>query len=214
MSIPTELDLGLDRLWRSEDHRGHTSGFGTTKQGQALARKYREQLADSIRTADRGKRRRDKTVWSALRDIGDAALALRLLVAGVSVAAANYLGTDDDGEKNFRDIAQHIGRNIRPFINEREVNLKVGAWGIEMLISLPVFQLDGEILKMTGAAYDLMDGVLARAVASHPLLSPLTTPPAQWTQVRKGGLPADHWPRGFHSFVNAIDRLRLRRARL
>ena len=195
MSIPNELDRGLDRLWRSEDHRGHTTGFGTSAQGQALARKYREQLAKRI-GGDRTKRRRDKTVWRALKDIGDAALAVRLLVAGVSVAAANYLGTDDEGEKNLRDIALWIGRNIRPSVSEREVNLKVGAWGIEMLLSLPAFKLDGELLKMTATAYDLMDGVLARAVASHPLLSPLTTPPVPWTHVRTGGLPADHWAAG------------------
>ena len=65
-----------------------------------------------------------------------------------------------------------------------------------MLTSLPVFALDGDdgdILKMTAAADVLMDEVLDRAVVNNPLLSPLTTQPPDWTQVRKGGLPADHW---------------------
>ena len=35
--------------------------------------------------------------------------------------------------------------------------------------------------------------VLARAVKANPLLTPLHTPPDDWTQVRTGGLPADHW---------------------
>jgi len=40
-----------------------------------------------------------------------------------------------------------------------------------------------------------MDDVIVNGVKNNPLLSPLTTPPEPWTQVRKGGLPADHWAR-------------------
>jgi DNA-directed RNA polymerase len=65
--------------------------------------------------------------------------------------------------------------------------------GYQHVTELPVFALDGNVLKMTAAADQLMDAVLAHAVASNPLLSPLTEPPEPWTQVRKGGLPADHW---------------------
>jgi DNA-directed RNA polymerase, mitochondrial len=189
---PKEFDRSLDRVLRSEDHRRAATGFGTTKQGQRLAREYREQLAARIAT-DRTYGRRDKSVWRALKGMGDDALAIRLLVAGISVAEDGDLGADDDGVTNFRDQALFIGRNLG---QQRLTALKVGAWGVNMLTSLPVFALDGDdgdILKMTVGADILMDEVLDRAVASNPLLSPLTTPPEPWTQVRKGGLPADHW---------------------
>jgi hypothetical protein len=208
---PKELDRSLDRLLRSEEHRTRTTGFGTTKQGQALARQYREQLAGRI-AADRGVRlsknegplademhrwlarhklrkpRRDREMWRALKGINDDTLAIRLLVAGISVAEGGDLGTDDDGKKNLRDQALWIGR-----CQQSVPGLKVGAWGINMLTELPVFALDGNVLKMTAAADVLMDAVLDRAVASNPLFSPLNAPPLDWTQVRKGGLPADHW---------------------
>jgi hypothetical protein len=62
------------------------TGLGTTKQGRALARQYREQLADEI-----GKDHahgRHRVVWKHLKSDGDDALALRLLVAGISVCTA------------------------------------------------------------------------------------------------------------------------------
>jgi DNA-directed RNA polymerase len=62
-----------------------------------------------------------------------------------------------------------------------------------MLQSLPIFGLDGHILKLTATADDIMDEALARAVKNNPLLSPLTAPPPDWTQIGTGGLPADHW---------------------
>ena len=35
--------------------------------------------------------------------------------------------------------------------------------------------------------------MIERGAKANPLLSPLLTPPEPWTQVRKGGLPPDHW---------------------
>jgi DNA-directed RNA polymerase len=219
MSKPTDFERSRERLLDAEDHRSEATGFGTTKQGQALAREYREQLAERIAAdlgrgvvsgdraawADVPKLRkplmsksrahvRDKAVVRALKDIDAETISLRLLIAGVSVSENGNLGVDDDGEKNFREQARWIGGNLIGTQHHRKLNFKVGAWGIDKLISLPVFGLDtGDILKMTAAADVLMDDVLNRAVASNPLLSPLTTPPVPWTQVRKGGLPADHW---------------------
>lgn len=133
-------------------------------------------------------------VWRALKGIDDATLAIRLLVAGISVAESGDLGVDDNGEKNFRDQALWVGRLVYFGHHQRKLRFKIGAWGIDMLTCLPVFALDdGDVLKMTAPVDELMDEVLARAVAKHPLLSPLPTPPVPWTQVRKGGLPADHW---------------------
>jgi hypothetical protein len=131
-------------------------------------------------------------VWKALTGIKDDDLALRLLVAGISICVSDALGVDDDGEKNFRDIALWIGCNLG---HHRDIGLKVGAWGINRLITLPVFGLDGDILILTDDVHDFMDDVLARAVQRNPFLSPLTEPPVPWTQVRTGCLPKDHWAR-------------------
>jgi DNA-directed RNA polymerase, mitochondrial len=184
-----EFDRSLERLARSEEHRTRTTGLGTTKV-RHLARQYRQPLADRI-AEDRDCGRRDKGVWRALRGIDDNALAITLLVAGISVSEPGELGADDNGEKNYRDQARWIGRN---FGQQRELGLKVGAWGINLLQSLPAFALDtGDVLRMTSSADAFMDDVLARAVKANPLLTPLTEPPVPWTQVHKGGLPADHW---------------------
>jgi hypothetical protein len=43
-----DYDRSLERVARSEDQRARITGFGTTKQGRALARQYCERLADSI----------------------------------------------------------------------------------------------------------------------------------------------------------------------
>jgi hypothetical protein len=140
---PDELDLSVGRLLDREDSRTRTTGLGTTKQGHALARQYRQPLVDRI-TEDRTYGRRDRDVWRALKGIDDNALAITLLVAGISVSEPGELGADDNGEKNYRDQARWIGRN---FGQQRELGLKVGAWGINMLQSLPAFALDtGDVL--------------------------------------------------------------------
>jgi hypothetical protein len=46
--MSTDFDRSVERVARSEEQRARTTGFGTTKQGQALVRKYRGQLADRI----------------------------------------------------------------------------------------------------------------------------------------------------------------------
>jgi DNA-directed RNA polymerase, mitochondrial len=189
-TTPSEFDRSIKPLMDAEDHRSRTTGFGTTKQGQELARQNRQQLADRIR-ADRTNGRRVKAAWGALKGLDDQTIALRLLVAGISVAEPNGPGVDDDGQKNFRDQALWIGRNF----NQRgDLGLKVGAWGIDMLTSLEAFGLDvGDVLKMTARVDEIMDDVIVNGVKNNPLLSPLTTPPKPWTQVRNGGLPDDHW---------------------
>jgi len=108
--------------WSTARINAPSAGFGTTKQGQALARQYCPQLAESIK-ANRALGR-PKPVWKALRGIGDEDLALRLLIAGVSVCYAPNLGVDSEGQKNFRDIALWIGRNLG---HRGELGFKVGA---------------------------------------------------------------------------------------
>ena len=103
------------------------------------------------------------------------------------------LGSDSDGQKNFRDIAFWIGRNLG---HRGELGLKVGAWGVDMLLSLPIFALvEGDVLDipLTEPLDAFLNDVVERGTKANPLLSPLLTPPEPWTQVRKGGLPPDHW---------------------
>ena len=73
----------------------------------------------------------------------------------------------------------------------------MGEWAFNMLLALPgVFALDpADVLELTADANDFLDEVLSQAVDNNPLLYPVTTPPLDWTQVNKGGLPAEHWAR-------------------
>src|SRR5262245_6677858 len=128
--------------------------------------KWRE-VGPSVRNVD---------VLRAIKDLDDEELAFRLLVAGISVSEANKLGSDDDGVKNFRATAEWIGRNLGQ--QRGELGIKVGAWGINRLIELPIFALDvGDILKLTASADDIMDEALAHALKNNTFLSPLTEPP-------------------------------------
>jgi DNA-directed RNA polymerase, mitochondrial len=186
-----DYDRSLERLARSEYQRAKLSGFGTTRQGQALARQYHTRLAERI-NAERATGR-PKHIWKALRGHENDDLALRLLIAGVSVCYAADLGSDADGQKNFRDIALWIGRNLG---QKGELGFRAGAWGVDMLLSLPIFALvDGDVLDipLTERLDAFLNDVVERGVKANPLLSPLLTPPEPWTQVRKGGLPTDHW---------------------
>ena len=87
-----DYDRSLERVARSEDQRAKLSGFGTTKQGQALARRYHTRLADKI-SAERATGH-PKPTWKALRGLENDDLALRLLIAGVTVCYAPDLGSD------------------------------------------------------------------------------------------------------------------------
>ena len=193
--MDNDRDRSVERLARSEETSTHLTGFGTTKQGQAIRRQFNDQLAEII-AANRGAPdRRERPVWGALKGIKTDDLALRLLTAGITVSYAGDLGVDDDGEKNFRDIACWIGRKLVS-IRDRELAFKVGVWGIDRLCALPIFELrdDGILeLLLTDQLDTLLDDVLVRAIVANPLLTPSAAPPQPWTGVRKGGLPSGHW---------------------
>jgi DNA-directed RNA polymerase len=124
-------------------------------------------------------------------DRDDENLALRLLIAGISVCDSNTLGTDKYGEKTFRDIALWIGRNLSC---QGELALRVGGWGVEMLRTLPIFVLEaGDVLAPSALAVEFVSAFLARHIRNNPWLSPFATPPEPWTGIRKGLLPPDHW---------------------
>ena len=75
-----DYDRSLERVVRGEDQRAKLAGFGTTKQGRSLVRQFWKQLTDHI-----GPNRGSKAIQKALRGTSDEDLALRLLVAGLSV---------------------------------------------------------------------------------------------------------------------------------
>ncbi len=189
----SELHRNAERIAAAEEARAKLTGFGTNKQGRAIERQFHDQLVDII-TANRGASRRERPVWGALRGIEIDDLALRLLTAGISLSADDNLGVDDDGKKNFRDIALWIARNLVS-IRDRKLALKVGVWGINQLCELPLFELQDDVLELvlTDKLDTLLDDVLVRAITSNPLLTPPATPPQPWTQVRAGGLPPGHW---------------------
>ena len=191
--MDNDLDRSAERLARSEETRASLTGFGTNKQGQAIERQFHDQLADDI-AANRGDHRRERPVWAALKGIKIDDLALRLLTAGITVCADDGLGVDDDGQKNFRDIALWIARNLVA-VQDRELALKIGTWGINRLLSLPIFEESDGVLELvlTDRLDTLLDDVLFRAIAANPLLTPSAAPPQPWTGARKGGLPSGHW---------------------
>jgi DNA-directed RNA polymerase len=187
----SDLDRSYERLNRQEQSRARIGGEGITKSGLALACRYSPTLAGHIH-ADRI-RPRDRRPWQALKDIDDETLALRLLSNGISVSADNKLGVNGDGNKTFRDQALWVARNFG-IKGDRELLLRVGVWGINMLLTLPIFVSgDDDVLLPSELAIEFVGDFLARQIKNNPLLSPLTELPAPWTGFRKGGLPLDHW---------------------
>ena len=193
--MDNDLNRNAERIAGSEEARAKLTGFGTTRQGQAISRRYHDRLVELIDANRADPARRERAVWGALRGIKNGDLAVRLLIAGITVAYVDDLGTDSDGDKNFRDIALWIARNLAN-IRDRELALKVGVWGINRLRELPIFELgDDDVLELvlTNRLDLFLDEELLRAIKANPLLVPSADPPQPWTQVRTGGLPVGHW---------------------
>jgi hypothetical protein len=193
--MDTDLNRSIGRLAKSEDTRAALTGFGTNKQGQAITRLYLGPLADAIAANRTAPAIRERPIWRVLKDVRTDDLALRLLVAGITVSYASDLGTDSDGQKNFRDVALWIARNLVN-IRDRDPLVRVGEWGVNRLLSLAIFRRgDDDIIELDlSAPLDaLLDEVLLRAITTNPLLAPSAKPPEPWTGVRKGGVPAGHW---------------------
>jgi hypothetical protein len=190
-----DLNRSAEHIACVEEARARSTGFGTTKQGRAIERQFHEQLAEIIAANREVPDRRERPVWRALKDIKIDDLTLRLLTAGITVCHGNDLGVDDDDQKNFRDIALWIARNLFP-TRDRELALKVGVWGINGLCKLPIFELGDDdvlVLVLSDCLDALLDDVLLHAIKTNPLLAPSADPPQPWTQVRRGGLPSGHW---------------------
>jgi len=189
------FDHTLNRVLNSEAGRAKATGFGTGKQGTALVRHYLPQL-NSIIHADRRAKNRDRAVWRALRGMDDY-LGPLLLTAGVTICGDDKQGADKrSGLKTFRSQAWWLGAHFGDFKDDRKLRLKVGAWGLDKLSKLPLFEFDGEVLSIPpDTEDDLLNSVILRSVAWDPFLFPVAKVPEPWTQIRTGVLPPDHWAR-------------------
>jgi DNA-directed RNA polymerase len=187
-----DLEHSRNRWLDQEEVRAGLTGHGTTRQGQAIVRKYRDALA-KLMLADR-RRARDKALAHALRGLS----VDRLLTMGITAAAGDGIGVDDDGIKNFRDQAIWLGEHITDRVNDRDVQFKAGQWAIQLLARLPIFILDDDVLTLplTPDLDDFLDGVVQRGYESQFFLWPTAERPEPWSQVSKGGLPAsNNWAR-------------------
>jgi DNA-directed RNA polymerase, mitochondrial len=190
--MSADLDKSVERLVDAEGRTAYSVGHSLTRQGQALTAKYLPVLIGLIE-AEKKRRRSDWAIWPSLRSIKTDALALRLLVAGVNVAAADDLGVDrKTGDKTYLDIALWLGRHFN-FNLRGEIGFKVGAWAIDLLSRLPCFEIKDGILILGAPVADFFDAAMAEAVKDHPLLTPRLEPPQPWTQFHRGALPPDHW---------------------
>ena len=209
--IQGDLDRSIERIVKAEEQRASFTGFGNTKQGQALWRAYRGPLAQAI-DADRfgltGKeaeaaggavksfkdlagllparhrKPKHRAVSNALRGRQSNDIADLLLHAGLTI------GTGDPSSPG--DAGRAIGRLLG---FKGKVALQVGMWGINMLLTLPNFVDEGGIptLLLTDDTDDLLNEAVESAARVRPLLLPLAEPPVPWTGVRSGVTPPDHW---------------------
>jgi DNA-directed RNA polymerase len=159
--------------------------------GQALTRKYVNALAKHIE-ADRSERH-SAGVLPVLEEIDD--LPLKLLSLGITVAAASTLGVNKDGKKTYTAIALWLGRHIYQQTEDVELALRLGAWGVRMLIKLPFFAYDADadaegpvlMLKYSNRLLEWLDETRANSAAGRDLL-PSPTQPEPWTKFRQGDL--------------------------
>ena len=131
--MDSDLNLSAERIADSEDSARSPERLRHDQAGPCNRATIPRQLADIITANRDAPAPRERSVWGALKGIKIDDLALRLLTAGITVCFAADLGADDDGQKNFRDIALWISRNLVS-TRDRELALKVGVWGINRLV--------------------------------------------------------------------------------
>jgi DNA-directed RNA polymerase len=208
-----DIERSFDRLNRSEEHRAGKHGLGATRQSLHVRRTYWPQLATTI--TENRTQSRDKALWRALKGMSVDDLAKDLLGIGLTVSASDRLGIDrKTGNKTYIDIAEAIAWNLIPKCRDRKLRIKVGHWAIEMLQTLPIFALEGDILVLTAKLDEVLDDFFVEQIIKKPLLSPIFEPPVPWTRIRKGGVPGNysislvsgHHPRTERAWRHAIAR--------
>ena len=187
-----DFEHSRGRWYDQEELRAKLTGWGTNRQGHAIRRKYREQLAQVL-AADR-RRPRNREIWAALKDVDPDVM----LANGITAAAGEGIGTDDDGIKNFRDQAIWLGQHSGLKRPQRDLEYKIGAWAINMLNALPVFTRGEDrvlTLPLTPSLDQWLNAVVEDGIRNNAFFFPSAEPPEPWTQVGKGGLPPNPWQR-------------------
>jgi DNA-directed RNA polymerase len=199
-----DVDHSRERWLKQEQLRANLTGLGLNHEGHAIRRKYRGQLKRQL-DADR-RQRRNMEIWRALKDAGLVGIDIRtdqfvdrLLGMGLTAAADERVGVDDDGIKKLRGQALWLGQHLGLSRSQRVLEFKVGAWAIDQLRTLPVFALDEDrvlTLRLTTGLYEWLKSVVEDGVRSNAFFFPSAEPPEPWTQVSKGGLsPSNDWAR-------------------
>jgi hypothetical protein len=118
---------------------------------------------------------------------------------GITVAAGDGIGVDDDGIKSFPNQVIWLGEHITDRVNDRDLQFRAGQWAIQILARLPIFTKDEDdvlTLPLTPELDDFLDGVVQRGYEGQFFLWPTADEPEPWSQVSKGGLPAsNNWAR-------------------
>src|SRR6516164_6011505 len=101
-----DVDHSRERWLKQEQLRANLTGLGLNHEGHAIRRKYRGQLKRQL-DADR-RQRRNMEIWRALKDAGLVGIDIRtdqfvdrLLGMGLTAAADERVGVDDDGIKKL-----------------------------------------------------------------------------------------------------------------
>ena len=199
--METDRNRTIERLAKGEATRARVTGFGTTKQGQAIARLYRKQLAKAIKANSDAPALRERVVWGALKGIKVDDLAIRLHSWPASPFPTLMTSAlTSEGNKSPREIALWIARNLT-LIRDRELAAKIGAWGVNRLLSLPIFEERDGILELdlTESLDTLLDDVLVRAIVANPLLTPSATSTTDNAGKRPGRGPGRRETAGCYS---------------
>lgn len=193
LRIIDPMDRSIERELKHEGRCIQLNGFGHSLQGRTFHRHFFSKLVDAI-YRDLAKPI-DKGVWRRhlkQMDIGE--IADRLLVAGLTVGHER---------QKFGIVASWIGKCLGQ--SDKQVALRVGTWGVNMLLELPIFSLEGSdqilTLHWSNDLHQLVAETLARRIGRNHLLLPMLTPPIPWSQTDKGIVPPDEW-----SHVLLVDR--------
>jgi DNA-directed RNA polymerase, mitochondrial len=189
-----DFEHSRGRWLDQEDLLAKLTGWGTTRQGHAIRRQYRDQL-ESIIAADR----RDPRNRDLRRALRHGLNVDHLLAMGITAAAGAGIGVNDDGIKNFRDQAIWLGQHLGLKRSQRDLEYKVGAWAINLLNELDVFDRNQDrvlTLPLTPSLDQWLNAVVEEGIRNNAFFFPCAAPPEPWTQVKKGGLsPSNDWAR-------------------
>src|SRR5262249_4191728 len=198
-----DFEHSRGRWLDQEELRAKLTGWRTNRQGHALRRRYYPRFEQRL-AADR-RRPHHKEIWRALKDAGRIGTDIstgqfldRLLVMGITAAAGDGIGVDDDGIKNLTDQAIWLGQHLGLKRPQRDLEYRVGAWAIDILNDQP-FAIDEDgvlTLPLTSSLDEFLNAVVRCGVENTAFIFPSAEQPLPWTQVSKGGLPpSNDWAR-------------------